>query len=124
MAGYCSGPGEFSVSRCDVHDGGRPWNVLDESEVKSGEVAMVETTLEGVVDNSRCPTIDVKIQLKVGRPKGVEKPVPTLMMFSFFGWSRPGATTNRPAFRIPGPTPPEILAKAGWGYAIRIPNSI
>ncbi|MCH5376538.1 MAG: acetylxylan esterase [Planctomycetes bacterium] len=98
------------------------WNVLEETEITFGETPMTETTLEGVADNSRCPDIDVRIQLKVGRPKSAEKPVPVLIMFSFFGWGRPG-TATRP-LRFPGPTLQEILARAGWGYAFVIPNSI
>ena len=98
------------------------WKVSEETEITIGEIPMIETMLEGVADNSRCPELEVKLQCKVGRPKAADKPVSVLMMFSFFGWGRPGAP--RPAFRIPGPTPQEILAKAGWGYAMLIPNSI
>jgi hypothetical protein len=98
------------------------WKVLEETEITIGEIPMIETTLEGVADNSRCPDIEVNIQLKVGRAKSAEKPVPTLMMFSFFGFGRPGAP--RPNFRMPGPLPQEVLAKAGWGYALISPNSI
>ena len=101
------------------------WNVLEEKEITIGEIPMTEATLEGVVDNTGCPEIDVKIQFKVGRPKSADKPVPVLMMFSMFGWPRPGTPTPpRPPFRFPGPIPQEILAKAGWGYAFLIPNSV
>ena len=101
------------------------WNVLEEKEITIGEIPMIETTLEGVADNSGCPEIDVKIQFKVGRPKSAEKPVPVLMMFSMFGWPRPGTPAPaRPPFRFTGPMPQEILAKSGWGYAFLIPNSI
>jgi hypothetical protein len=115
------------------------WNVLDESERMLGEIPVIETTLEGVVDNSRCPEIEVKIRLRVGRPKNAEKPVPTLMMFSFFGFNRPGAAApgarggapgkarpggGRGGFRPAGPSPQEAVVKAGWGYAQLVPNSI
>lgn len=98
------------------------WNVLEEQDVTIAEIPVVETTLEGVVDNARCPEIEVKIQLRVGRPKMAEKPVPTLMMFTFFSWGPQGAPRRQ--FRFPGPTPQEVLIKAGWGYALIVPNSI
>ena len=86
---------------------------------------MIETTLEGIVDNTGCPEIDVKIQFRVGRPKSAEKPVPVLIMFSMFGWPRPGtAAPPPPPSRFPVPLPQEILARAGWGYAFLIPNSV
>ena len=101
------------------------WKVLEEKEVTIGEIPMIETTLEGIVDNTGCPEIDVKIQFRVGRPKSAEKPVPVLIMFSMFGWPRPGtAAPPRPPSRFPVPLPQEILARAGWGYAFLIPNSV
>ena len=72
------------------------WNVLEEKEITIGEIPMTEATLEGVVDNTGCPEIDVKIQFKVGRPKSADKPVPVLMMFSMFGWPRPGTPASLP----------------------------
>lgn len=98
------------------------WNVIEEKEITLGEIPVIETTLEGVADNGRCTDIEVKIQLKVGRPKAADKPVPVLMMFSFFGWGRPGVP--RPGFRVPGPMPQEIVIRAGWGYALLVPGSI
>ena len=98
------------------------WNVLEEKEIMAGEIPVVEKTLEGVVDNSRCPDIAVKIALKVGVPKNAGKSVPTLIMFSFGFGGRPGKTA--PAFRLPGPSREETLAKAGWGYAFLVPNSV
>ncbi len=101
------------------------WNVIEEKEITIAETPMIETTLEGIVDNTACPEIDVKIQFTVGRPKSADKPVPVLMMFSLFGWPRPGSPAPaRPPFRFPGPLPQVILAKAGWGYAFLIPNSV
>lgn len=108
------------------------WNVLEEKELTIEGVPVIERTLEGVVDNSRCPEIEVKISLRVGYPKAAEKPVPTLMMFSFgFGPPRrnasaPGqpAAPPPPAFRPAGPSRESQLIKAGWGYAHLSPNSI
>jgi hypothetical protein len=44
------------------------------------------------------------------------------MMFSGFGFGRPGAPP--PRFRPPGPSRTEILARAGWGYAFLDPASV
>ncbi len=99
------------------------WRVVEEKEIAAGDVSVVEKLLEGVVDNSRCPEIDVKIALKVGVPKNAGKPVPTLIMFSGFGFGGRGGLAP-PAFRPSGPTREQTLAKAGWGYAFLNPNSI
>jgi hypothetical protein len=98
------------------------WKVIEEKEIAAGEIPVIEKTLEGVVDNSSCPEIAVKIALKVGVPKNAGKPVPVLIMFSFgFG----GPSARPPArFRSPGPSREETLAKAGWGYAFLSPNSV
>ncbi|MBX3441391.1 MAG: hypothetical protein KF774_03220 [Planctomyces sp.] len=98
------------------------WNVLEQTETTAGDVAVTETLLEGVVDNSACPEIEVRIQLKVGVPKNAERPVPVLIMFSGFGFGRSGGPP--PQFRFPGPTRQEVLAGAGWGYAFLNPNSV
>ncbi|HVJ84832.1 MAG TPA: hypothetical protein VM452_04260 [Caulifigura sp.] len=97
------------------------WKVVEEKEISLGEIPVIETMLEGTADNTRCPEIEVKIQMRVGRPKAAEKPVPVLVMFSFFG-VRPGAA--RPAARFPGPSPSEVVTKAGWGYAMLAPSSV
>jgi hypothetical protein len=99
------------------------WKVTEEKEIEAGDIPMVETTLEGVVDNALCPEIEVKIALKVGVPKNSGKPVPVLIMFGGFGFGRRGAAPP-PAFRPPGPSREQVLAKAGWGYAFLNPNSI
>ncbi|MEK6261923.1 MAG: acetylxylan esterase [Planctomycetota bacterium] len=99
------------------------WKVIEEKEIVAGDTPVVEKTLEGVVNNSRCPEIEVKIALKIGVPKNAGKAVPTLIMFSGFGFGGRGGPP-RPAFRPPGPSREQILAKAGWGYAFLNPTSV
>ena len=72
------------------------WKVLEEKEIMAGDIPMIEKSLEGIVDNSRCPEIEVKIALRVGVPKNAnkEKPVPTLIMFSFFGFGETGRAAS------------------------------
>lgn len=99
------------------------WNIVEEREFMAGDVTILEKTLEGVADNARCPEIEVKIALKVGVPKDAGHAVPTLVMFSGFGFGgRRGQPP--PAFRFPGPSREELLAAEGWGYAFLNPNSV
>jgi hypothetical protein len=102
------------------------WKVLDEQEITAGEITLLERTLEGAVDNARCPEIEVKIQLTVGFPKHAERPVPVLVMFSGFGFGGRGgrATAPPPAGFQQGPSRKQILAEAGWGYALLNPASV
>lgn len=115
------------------------WKVLETRETMVGEIPVVEKQLEGVVDNSSCPAIEVKISMTLGTPKNAEKPVPVLMMYGFSFGPRPGAARRgqRPAgggnaqnaapprrFGPPGPNRNEVLIKAGWGYATIFPASI
>jgi hypothetical protein len=106
------------------------WTVVETRETKVGETAVVEKVLEGRVDNSACPSIEVKIAMTVGTPKDAAGPVPVLMMYGFSFGPRPG---NRPGgagggppggFRPPGPSRTQTLVEAGWGYATIVPNSI
>lgn len=99
------------------------WNVVEEKEITADDIPVIEKTLEGIVDNARCPEISVKIALRVGVPKHADKAVPTLIMFSGFGFGGRGGQAP-PAFRPQGPSREQILAKAGWGYAFLNPGSI
>lgn len=64
------------------------WKLVEEKDVTAGDIPIIEKTFEGIVDNSRCPEIEIKIPLKLGVPKNASQPVPTLIMFSFFGFGR------------------------------------
>jgi hypothetical protein len=111
------------------------WTVVETSESMLGETAVVEKKLEGQVDNSRCPSIEVKISMTLATPKDAPAPVPVLMMY---GFAFPGGRGGRgPAgqggagqgragggFGPPGPSRTETLVKAGWGCATIFPNSI
>jgi hypothetical protein len=97
------------------------------------DIPVVAKQLTGHVDNSAYTNITVNIQLTVVTPANIKKPVPVLMMFSFFG---AGTLPRRPGEAAPkgfGPfgggnfaDPPSTdqLIKAGWGYATLSPASI
>ncbi|MGH8244890.1 MAG: acetylxylan esterase, partial [Gammaproteobacteria bacterium] len=99
-----------------------------------GELPVNARQLVGLVDNSACPSIEVKIQMTLVTPAKAKGPAPVLMMFGGFGGGgfprRPGepAPTNRSgafgggAFADPPST--EQLIAAGWGYATVPPGSI
>jgi len=96
-----------------------------------GDLPVVAKQLNGHVDNSACPGIEVDIQMTLVTPKAAKGPVPVLMMFGgFFGNPfprRPGEPepTNRFSRLLPpGPSSQEMLIGAGWGYATIVPNSI
>jgi len=98
-----------------------------------GKLAANGKRLEGHVDNTDCPGINVDIRMTVVTPAAAKKPVPVLMMFGGFGGDgmpRPldaPAPTNRfPEFGGPFKDPPstEQLLAAGWGYATINPGSI
>lgn len=115
---------------------GVTWKVLETRETTVGDVPVVEKQLEGQVDNSSCPSIDVKIAMTLATPKSAERPVPVLMMFGGFGFGgrgpgqRPAGAGNAPrpgagrGFGPPGPSRAETLVRAGWGYAMISPASI
>ena len=59
------------------------WTVTETRETKLGEVAVIEKQLQGKVDNSACPSIEVNISMTLGTPKDVKGPVPVLMSSVF-----------------------------------------
>jgi hypothetical protein len=116
------------------------WTVTETRETTVGEIPVVEKQLQGHVDNSACPSIEVNIGMTLTTPKDAAGPVPVLMMYGFsFGGGRGGPGAGRPGagqapqrpaappgrgFAPPGPSRTEALVKAGWGYAMIFPNSI
>jgi hypothetical protein len=128
------------------------WHLTTSVPGRNGDVAIVTREFEGVVDNSACPDIEVKIALTVVTPENVSGRVPVVMQFGGFRFPVPGAAPapEPPAGPPYGPnafTPPfvmpagarramppmtapagptwqqQVLAK-GWGYATLNPGSI
>ncbi|NLH15720.1 MAG: acetylxylan esterase [Phycisphaerae bacterium] len=96
------------------------WKVVSEKETADGEFPVKIKQLEGVVDNSSYPEIKVVIQLTLGTPAKIDKPVPVIMEFGFDFSGR---------FPMPQQGKSDTLSwkqqllKEGWGYAILNPNS-
>jgi hypothetical protein len=111
------------------------WEVKSTTQEKVGDIPALTKRLVGHVDNSRCPQINVDIQLTLTTPAEAKGPVPVMMEFGF--GPRPGGPQAKGAAAkaMPKAAPPagfggggpswqqQVLAK-GWGYAIIVPNSI
>ncbi|MCX8107868.1 MAG: acetylxylan esterase [Verrucomicrobiae bacterium] len=97
-----------------------------------GNIPVIARQLTGTVDNSACPSIEVKIRMTLVTPANAQKPVPVLMMLSWFGElpgranePKPNVSSRRQdSVMLADPPPTEQLIKAGWGYAIVNPTSI
>ena len=108
------------------------WTVTETTETKVGEVPVIEKKVQGHVDNTACPSIEVNIALTLTTPKDAKGPVPVLMMFGGFGLgggrgSRggpPPAAAGRGFGPPPGQSRSDTLIQAGWGFAMLVPNSI
>jgi hypothetical protein len=129
------------------------WVVTSTTNEKNGDVDVITRKLEGIVDNSSYPDIEVKIALTLTTPANSKGPVPVVMQFGggfmFGGPPTPAPPPGppygpnafaapRPPMNLPargamppgpprGPTGPtwqqQVLAK-GWGYAQLNPGSI
>ncbi len=98
------------------------WQVVSIEEGIVEEIPVIIKNLNGEVDNSSFPQIEVNIKMTVTFPKDIKKPVPVIMEFGFI---------LPPGFKMPEPpagTEKEIswqkqILQKGWGYAILVPAS-
>ena len=92
------------------------WSVIETRETTVAGKPVIEKQLQGRVDNSQCPSIEVNIAMTVGTPKDAKEKVPVLMMFGGFGFGGRGAG-GKAGFggKAPadGQTPPSGNAPAG-----------
>jgi hypothetical protein len=99
------------------------WAVTETVSEKVGDVPVIRKQLEGTVDNSAYPQIEVKIQVVLVTPENAAGPVPVMMQFGGFGFGfgpgrgapgaargggpgAPGAPGVPPAPNAPGATAP------------------
>jgi hypothetical protein len=103
------------------------WEVVNTSEERVGDVAIVTKNLIGHVDNTAFPEIRVDIQLNLSVPANAKGPVPVIMAFGGGlggGRGAPPAITPAQQGAEPGPSwQAQVLAK-GWGFATLNPASI
>jgi hypothetical protein len=119
------------VGRVPANVPGVTWELVGTEEKTLGETVVIQKQLNGRVDNSACPEIEVNISMVLVTPKEAEGKVPVLMMFGFTGFE-PWAEEFRRRFaerrfnRPPGAPPPpqQQLVERGWGYATISPATI
>jgi hypothetical protein len=100
------------------------WEVREAREITAGGKPAVQRHIVGIVDNSGCPEIAVKISMSLTLPKEATGPVPVLMSF---GWTPFEPSPFGPRARGGGQAPPsreDILIKAGWGCAMLNPATV
>ncbi|MCA9174958.1 MAG: hypothetical protein KDB14_10800 [Planctomycetales bacterium] len=110
------------LGRVPAHVPDVKWEIVETRERAYGDVMSVEQHLVGTVDNSRCPEIEVRIDMSLTLPKEAARPAPVLMMFGRvpFGPQPPWLKGRRPN----GPTSESRLLAAGWGFAKLNPGSV
>ena len=98
------------------------WVVVSTKDDKVGNTDVTVQKLQGIVDNSIFPSIEVKMDLTLTLPKQSLKPVPVIVELSFLfpAGMRPPVVPNAPA----EPTWQEQVVSRGWGFATIIPTSI
>jgi len=114
------------------------WKVTREADFMVGDYPVKGKQLEGHVDNSSYPLIDVNIQMTLVTPADAKGPVPVMMMFGGGGGlpqpagaegaggrgGRGGARGGAPGAPAGDPPATQQLIAGGWGYASINPTSI
>lgn len=95
------------------------WQIVSVKDTIDGDFPVKIKELEGVVDNSMYPEIEVVIKLTVGTPANSTKAVPVITEFGFNGSGRFGRRQNSDEL-----TWKQQLLQKGWGYAVIVPTSI
>lgn len=107
------------------------WTVVEESESgQVGGVPVVGKRLEGKVDNSQYPEIEVTLTMSLVVPKDAKGSMPVLVMFSPWDWPLPnaeGLVIPKMPWKMPEtdvPPSPETLIKNGFAYVYLNTSSI
>ncbi len=100
---------------------GVTWHVTGKRDSVLSNVPVTIRDLQGRVDNTGYPAIEVNIRAELVLPRGTTGPVPVVMQFGWIGpfpWRRPGQSGPT------GPTWKDLVVARGWGYAVLVPNSV
>jgi hypothetical protein len=112
------------------------WTVVSTARATIAGHDVVGKQIQGHVDNSSYPALNVDIQMTLVTPATAKGPVPVMIMFgggvlpAALGGPPPRgrgpAPAATPAAGGPAPDPPatEQLIAAGWGYASLSPTSV
>jgi hypothetical protein len=101
------------------------WKLVREERATEAGVPVIKRWMEGVADNTAFPGASATIQLRYTVPAPVpvnaKRRVPLILSFGFpEGFRFPGP----PRAPDPGPSAPEQLLAAGFGYGVVVANSI
>jgi hypothetical protein len=94
------------------------WEIISEKDTTDGDFPVKIKQLKGILDNSSFPEIEVEIDLTVGTPVKIDKPVPVIMEFGFNWPARFRQNQNNTEL-----TWKQQLLQKGWGYAVLVPVS-
>ncbi len=109
--------------RAPGHAPGVTWTVLATDSTNVGGINVVTKRLQGHVDNSSYPLINVDVRMDLTTPTDATGAVPVIIEFGSIGTGKPNASAP-PAHSDAVPSwQQQVLAK-GWGYAILSPSSI
>jgi len=102
------------------------WNIVSKKDTLINSYPVSELLLEGLVDNSAYPAVEVKIELLVGIPKSAKKAVPLVMEFGFIKspFMRANDEPDSYFFSSYEPKWKQQLLSQNMGYAILVPSSI
>jgi len=95
------------------------WVVVKEEKVMVGETPCVRRELNGVVDNSACPEIEVVILADVTYPEAAGKNLPVIIEYGYamgnFNFVMPGMVQRKPW--------KEQVVERGWAACTLVPTS-
>ena len=97
------------------------WKLVKEERAVEAGIPVIKRWYEGTADNSAFPAAKAVIQLRYTVPANARGKVPLILSFGFpEGFRFPGP----PRPPEPGPSAPEQLLAAGFGYGVVVANSI
>lgn len=97
------------------------WKLVKEERATEAGIPVIKRWMEGTADNRGFPQASAVIQLRYTVPANARGKVPLILSFGFpEGFRFPGP----PRPPEPGPSAPEQLLAAGFGYGVVVANSI
>jgi len=99
------------------------WNVVSTAKELHGKIPVVTKQLNGRVDNSAYPLVDVNIELSVTTPANAKGPVPLIMELRFVF---PANANPEFAERVRAAAHEwqQLVLAKGWGFATLVPVSV
>jgi hypothetical protein len=97
---------------------GVSWVVVSQKDTMDGNFPVTIKKMKGVVDNTSYPEVHIEIDLTLGTPAHIKKPVPVIMEFGFNWPARFRRNQN-----VDQLTWKQQLLQKGWGYVVLVPVS-